>query len=97
MLQEEDEEGHQGVNLSKQLVKVAGRVLKLNITRTAPLILPLSQKLQFLSTLLRRKVRCTCLPAATKRQHAGQGIASAWLTCAGGVLLSAPGIEGTSL
>ena len=55
-MQEDDQDGVLGVNLSKQLVKVAARVLKTNITRTAPLILPLSQKLAFLRTLLQRKV-----------------------------------------
>ena len=54
--QEEDKDGVLGVNLSRQLVKVAGRVLKANITQVAPLILPLSQKLAFLSTLFQRQV-----------------------------------------
>lgn len=82
-LQEEDEQGNQGVNLSKQLVKVAGRVLKLNITRTAPLILPLSQKLQFLGTLLQRKASSACSSDATSASmpaQQGSGSVQHWWT-----------------
>ena len=38
--QDEDEQGHRGVRISKSLMKVAGAVLKDNITRLGPLVLP---------------------------------------------------------
>ena len=45
-----------GINLSKQLTSVAGRTLKANITKLAPQILPLSEKLAYISNLIARKV-----------------------------------------
>ncbi|XP_074582622.1 putative 3-ketoacyl-CoA synthase 20 [Curcuma longa] len=54
--QEEDAEGKVGVALSKDLVAVAGSALKANITTLGPLVLPLSEQLLFLGTLLLEKV-----------------------------------------
>lgn len=45
--QEQDEEGHTGVTLSKDLTKVAGDALRKNITSLGPLVLPLSEQLAF--------------------------------------------------
>uniref|UniRef100_A0ACD5V8M1 Uncharacterized protein n=1 Tax=Avena sativa TaxID=4498 RepID=A0ACD5V8M1_AVESA len=48
VFQEEDGEGNIGVNLSKDLLAVAGESLKANITAVAPLVLPFSEQLLFL-------------------------------------------------
>lgn len=44
---EQDEQGHIGISLSRDLMRAAGSVLKDNITTLAPRILPLSEKLKF--------------------------------------------------
>lgn len=43
VVEQEDEEGHRGVALSKQIVKVAGRAMKLNFTTLAYKVLPVSE------------------------------------------------------
>ncbi|KAF7051860.1 hypothetical protein CFC21_060052 [Triticum aestivum] len=47
IFQEEDAEGHLGMNLSKDLPAVAADALKANITAIGPLILPLAEQLLF--------------------------------------------------
>jgi 3-ketoacyl-CoA synthase len=54
--QEEDETGKIGVSLSKDLMAVAGDALKTNITTLGPLVLPLSEQLLFMATLVAKKV-----------------------------------------
>ncbi|WVZ81670.1 hypothetical protein U9M48_029023 [Paspalum notatum var. saurae] len=54
--QEEDDKGHTGINLSKDLMVVAGATLKANITTIAPLILPASEKLRFVLSFISRKL-----------------------------------------
>ncbi|XP_068653645.1 3-ketoacyl-CoA synthase 11-like [Aristolochia californica] len=54
--QEEDENGKIGVSLSKDLMAVAGDALKTNITTLGPLVLPMSEQLLFLGTLIGRKL-----------------------------------------
>ena len=54
--QEEDEIGKIGVSLSKDLMAVAGDALKTNITTLGPLVLPLSEQLLFMGTLIAKKV-----------------------------------------
>jgi 3-ketoacyl-CoA synthase len=54
--QDEDEDGQVGVSLSKDLMSVAGDALKANITTLGPLVLPYSEQLRFLLSLLRRKL-----------------------------------------
>ncbi|KAF7081689.1 hypothetical protein CFC21_085604 [Triticum aestivum] len=54
--QEEDEVGEVGVSLSKELMAVAGEALKTNITTLGPLILPMSEQLRFLATVVLKKV-----------------------------------------
>ncbi|RCV05940.1 hypothetical protein SETIT_1G123100v2 [Setaria italica] len=51
VFQEEDAEGNTGVNLSKNLLAVAGDALTANITAVAPLVLPLSEQLRFALSL----------------------------------------------
>ncbi|KAL2895223.1 3-ketoacyl-CoA synthase 2 [Bienertia sinuspersici] len=54
--QHEDETGYRGVALSKDLMAVAGEALKTNITTLGPLVLPFSEQLLFLATLVGKKV-----------------------------------------
>jgi 3-ketoacyl-CoA synthase len=52
----EDDRGKVGVRLRKELMAVAGRALKANITRLGPRVLPLSEKLFFAADLIGRKL-----------------------------------------
>jgi hypothetical protein len=52
----EDKDGIVGVRLSKELMKVAGRTLKQNITELGPKVLPLSEILLFAGNMIIRKV-----------------------------------------
>ncbi|VFQ97651.1 unnamed protein product [Cuscuta campestris] len=52
----EDGDGKVGVSLSKELMAVAGDALKTNITTLGPLVLPMSEQLLFLATLVGRKI-----------------------------------------
>nr|BAJ90995.1 predicted protein [Hordeum vulgare subsp. vulgare] len=54
--QEEDEEGHRGINLNKDLMTIAGDALKANITAIGPLVLPASEQLLFALSLIARRV-----------------------------------------
>lgn len=56
VIEEEDDEGHVGVTLSKDLMSVAGDALKTNITTLGPLVLPMTEQIQFLVSLMARKV-----------------------------------------
>ncbi|KAK3132137.1 hypothetical protein QOZ80_6AG0516430 [Eleusine coracana subsp. coracana] len=55
IFQEEDSEGEQGVNLSKDIVAVAGGTLRDNIAEIGYLTLPLLEKIKFGLSLLARK------------------------------------------
>lgn len=54
--QREDDKGKVGVSLARELMEVAGDALKTNITTLGPLVLPFSEQLMFLITLLKRKM-----------------------------------------
>nr|QYJ54445.1 3-ketoacyl-CoA synthase-like protein [Consolida ajacis] len=54
--EEEDTQGKKGVSLSKDLMAIAGDALKSNITTMGPLVLPASEQLLFLFTLIGRKI-----------------------------------------
>ncbi|XP_038706227.1 3-ketoacyl-CoA synthase 6-like [Tripterygium wilfordii] len=56
VFQEEDREGKVGISLSKDLMVIAGEALKSNITTIGPLVLPASEQLLFLATLIGRKI-----------------------------------------
>ncbi|KAJ4792902.1 3-ketoacyl-CoA synthase [Rhynchospora pubera] len=56
VFQEQDSEGLTGINLSKDLMAIAGDALKSNITTMGPLVLPASEQLLFLFSLIARKV-----------------------------------------
>ncbi len=57
MIQKEDDEGKVGVKIGKELMKVAGMALKVNITRLGPKVLPISEQLIFAGNFVARKVR----------------------------------------
>ncbi|CAM8973062.1 unnamed protein product [Rhodiola kirilowii] len=54
--QDMDEAGITGVALSKDLMRVASRTLKTNITTLGPLVLPISEQILFLSRLIMKKL-----------------------------------------
>ncbi|KAK8363556.1 hypothetical protein V6Z11_A03G172800 [Gossypium hirsutum] len=56
VFEEEDKEGKVGISLSKDLMAIAGEALKSNITTIGPLVLPGSEQLLFLLTLIGRKI-----------------------------------------
>ncbi|CAO2828385.1 unnamed protein product [Amaranthus hypochondriacus] len=54
--QMEDKEGFLGISLSKDLMPIAAEALKSNITTMGPLVLPTTQQLLFLFSLIGRKL-----------------------------------------
>jgi 3-ketoacyl-CoA synthase len=60
--QVEDAEAKLGVSLRKELVTVAGRALKANLTRLGPKVLPLREKVVFGANLVTRQLARTCRP-----------------------------------
>ncbi|KAG8076281.1 hypothetical protein GUJ93_ZPchr0006g41428 [Zizania palustris] len=56
VFQEEDGEGHRGINLNKDLMTIAGDALKANITAIGPLVLPASEQLLFALSFIARRV-----------------------------------------
>ncbi|XP_073288969.1 3-ketoacyl-CoA synthase 6-like [Primulina huaijiensis] len=56
VFEQEDPKGKVGINLSKELMVIAGEALKSNITTIGPLVLPASEQLHFLFTLIGRKI-----------------------------------------
>ncbi|CAJ2648427.1 3-ketoacyl-CoA synthase 6-like [Trifolium pratense] len=54
--EEEDREGKVGISLQKDLMAIAGEALKSNITTIGPLVLPASEQLLFLLTLIGKKI-----------------------------------------
>ncbi|URE47199.1 3-ketoacyl-CoA synthase [Musa troglodytarum] len=55
--EEEDEEGNSGIRLNKDLMVIAGEALRANITTVGPLVLPVTEQLRFLATLVARRLR----------------------------------------
>lgn len=56
VFQREDDRGVVGVELNRDLVKVAGKALERNLTRMGPLVLPLAEQLKFAGTLASRMI-----------------------------------------
>ncbi|KAL9271021.1 3-ketoacyl-CoA synthase 6-like protein [Drosera capensis] len=56
VFEEEDRDGKVGISLSKELMRIAGDALKSNITTIGPLVLPASEQLLFLASLIGRKI-----------------------------------------
>jgi 3-ketoacyl-CoA synthase len=53
--QREDDNGKVGVELNKDLVKVASTALQVNLTALGPLVLPYSEQLKFAINFIQRK------------------------------------------
>jgi 3-ketoacyl-CoA synthase len=61
--QHADAAGNVGVELDRNLVRVAARAMQINLTRLGPLVLPLSEKLMFAANWVARRVaRARCAP-----------------------------------
>ncbi|XP_047311016.1 3-ketoacyl-CoA synthase 5-like [Impatiens glandulifera] len=56
VFEEEDEQGKVGIRLDKDLMMIAAESLKSNITTLGPLVLPASEQLLFLFSLIGRKI-----------------------------------------
>ncbi|XP_072978234.1 3-ketoacyl-CoA synthase 6-like [Typha angustifolia] len=56
VFQEEDDHGKVGISLSKNLMVIAGRALKTNITTIGPLVLPFSEQILFFLSVAARKL-----------------------------------------
>lgn len=54
--QKEDDKGILGVSIVKELTFVAGDALKTNLTALGPLVLPMSEKLRFVVSLVKSKI-----------------------------------------
>ncbi|GAB2299972.1 separase/separin [Dionaea muscipula] len=54
--EEEDSDGKVGISLSKELMRIAAEALRSNITTIGPLVLPTSEQLLFLTSLIGRKM-----------------------------------------
>uniref|UniRef100_A0ACD5ZRX1 Uncharacterized protein n=1 Tax=Avena sativa TaxID=4498 RepID=A0ACD5ZRX1_AVESA len=57
VIHEEDDEGNLGINLSKDLVAVAGKALRANVATIGPLILPVSVQISFFMSFISRWVQ----------------------------------------
>ncbi|KAH9305887.1 hypothetical protein KI387_010291 [Taxus chinensis] len=56
VFQQEDDKRKKGLSVSRDLLEIGGHALKANITTLGPLVLPVSEQLLFLATLICRKV-----------------------------------------
>uniref|UniRef100_A0ACD5VI57 Uncharacterized protein n=1 Tax=Avena sativa TaxID=4498 RepID=A0ACD5VI57_AVESA len=56
VFQEEDAEGHRGINLNKDLMDIAGDSLRANITAIGPLVLPAREQLMFAFSFIARRL-----------------------------------------
>ncbi|XP_044974143.1 3-ketoacyl-CoA synthase 6-like [Hordeum vulgare subsp. vulgare] len=59
--QEEDGKGNKGAGLSMDLIVVAGRALKANITSIVPIVLPISEQLLFAMSFVAQKNSSGCV------------------------------------
>ena len=76
VIQQEDEEGKVGVKIGRELMSTAAKALKSNITRLAPLVLPVSEQLIFASNFVARKVGAAshlCTPVQAARVEHREG------------------------
>ncbi|XVE49080.1 hypothetical protein DITRI_Ditri01bG0053200 [Diplodiscus trichospermus] len=56
VFQQTDEHGYKGVSLSKDLLVVATKALRINIAELGPLVLPYSEQLRYLWSVLRKRI-----------------------------------------
>ena len=69
VFQREDDRGVVGVELNRDLVKVAGKALERNLTKMAPLVLPLSEQLRFAGTAVARALLPRSSPLRPKQPY----------------------------
>ena len=56
----EDEAGHRGIRLSKEIVKVAGKTMEKNLTTLGPYVLPLSEQTKVVVNIASRYLMKAC-------------------------------------
>ncbi|KAF5733317.1 putative acyltransferase [Tripterygium wilfordii] len=56
VIEQADQDGNVGVSLSKALLHVAARALRTNMTELGPLVLPYSEQIQYVWSLIRRGI-----------------------------------------
>merc|ERR1719359_885195 len=54
--EQQDSEGNMGIALSKDIVRVAGNAMKVNLTQLGPLILPLSEQAKVVVSIVCKKL-----------------------------------------
>ncbi|XP_074579348.1 3-ketoacyl-CoA synthase 6-like [Curcuma longa] len=54
--EDEDDDGNSGIRLSKDLMAIAGEALRANIMTVGPLVLPVTEQLRFLASLVGRRL-----------------------------------------
>ncbi|XP_070006647.1 3-ketoacyl-CoA synthase 2-like isoform X2 [Nicotiana sylvestris] len=54
---EEDEQGHRGISINKDLLYAAMKTIRSNISTVAPLVLPLSEQFRYLMNIIVRRFR----------------------------------------
>ena len=86
VIQQEDDEGKIGVKIGRELMSVAATALKANITRLAPLVLPLSEQLIYAGNFVARKVtprEPSSSAPRTSLRSAACTVHALWQTCWG--------------
>lgn len=64
VMQEDDDEGHRGVRLARNLIDVAGKAITSNLTKLGPLVLPVSEQAKFVWTnIIQRKLLGKKIPS----------------------------------
>ncbi|KAI8465507.1 MAG: FAE1/Type III polyketide synthase-like protein-domain-containing protein [Monoraphidium minutum] len=69
VMQMDDDEGKWGVHLGKELMAVAARALRANMTSLGPRVLPLSEQLRFAASLAARRLAGASKAAAAALPH----------------------------
>ena len=77
VIQREDPEGKIGVKIGKELMTTASDALKANVTRLAPLVLPVSEQLIFAGNFFARKASTLC-PSASQDAYLSH---QTWALC----------------
>ncbi|KAJ0987238.1 hypothetical protein J5N97_005594 [Dioscorea zingiberensis] len=56
LYQVEDSEGKQGISLSKEVMPISAEALKINLSNLGPLVLPLSEQLHYILSVLAQRI-----------------------------------------
>lgn len=71
VFQDEDDDGKVGVSISRSLLHVASKALKINVSKLGPLVLPYSEQLRYAWMTVWRRVRPP--PGGDNRRRGGGG------------------------